>query len=98
MAEQTSQDRQSTAKPPPLPAIYTRAPRKTRVGEVVSSSMNKTIVVRTITRRDATELIAGLRAAHFGVTTLDAEGATGPVQMIFTVVRRRELDIVSKTA
>ena len=60
MAEQTSQDRpasatlrrgeQSTAKPPPLPAIYTRAPRKTRVGEVVSSSMNKTIVVRTITR------------------------------------------------
>ena len=50
MAEQTSQDRQSTARPPPLPAIYTRAPRKTRVGEVVSSSMNKTIVVRTITR------------------------------------------------
>jgi len=62
MAEETSRDRQprndrgsrnlseSTAKPPPLPAIYTRAPRKTRVGEVVSSSMNKTIVVRTITR------------------------------------------------
>ena len=50
MAEQVTQDRQSTAKPPPLPAAYTRAPRKTRVGEVVSSSMNKTIVVRTITR------------------------------------------------
>src|SRR5438132_1964389 len=32
-----------------------------------------TAEVRTITRRDATELIAGLRAAHFGVTTLDAE-------------------------
>jgi small subunit ribosomal protein S17 len=27
-----------------------RAPRKTRTGEVVSSSMNKTIVVRTVTR------------------------------------------------
>ncbi len=27
-----------------------RAPRKTRVGEVMSSSMNKTIVVRTVTR------------------------------------------------
>jgi small subunit ribosomal protein S17 len=50
MAEQVTQDRQSTAKPPPLPVAYTRAPRKTRVGEVVSSSMNKTIVVRTITR------------------------------------------------
>jgi small subunit ribosomal protein S17 len=48
MAEQ---DRQSTsAQPPPLPARFTRASRKTRVGEVVSSSMNKTIVVRTITR------------------------------------------------
>ena len=28
----------------------TRATRKTRTGEVVSSSMNKTIVVRTVTR------------------------------------------------
>jgi small subunit ribosomal protein S17 len=46
MADQAPQDRQ----PPPLPARFTRAPRKTRVGEVVSSRMNKTIVVRTITR------------------------------------------------
>ena len=28
----------------------TRGSRKTRVGEVISSSMNKTVVVRTITR------------------------------------------------
>ena len=28
----------------------TRAARKTRTGEVVSSSMNKTIIVRTVTR------------------------------------------------
>jgi small subunit ribosomal protein S17 len=52
MAEQ---DRQTTAAPtaampPPLPVAYTRGTRKTRVGEVVSSGMNKTIVVRTITR------------------------------------------------
>ena len=48
------QDRETsvspTAVPPPLPVAYTRGSRKTRVGEVVSSSMNKTIVVRTITR------------------------------------------------
>ncbi len=48
------QDRETTATPtsvpPPLPVAYTRGSRKTRVGEVVSSSMNKTIVVRTITR------------------------------------------------
>ena len=32
------------------PASITRGPRKTRTGEVVSSGMNKTIVVRTVTR------------------------------------------------
>jgi len=50
MAEQ---DRQSTAQPPPLPTSVLasgRGTRKTRVGEVVSSGMNKTIVVRTTTR------------------------------------------------
>ena len=48
MAEPTS-----TAQPPPLPAAVLasdRGARKTRVGEVLSSSMNKTIVVRTTTR------------------------------------------------
>jgi small subunit ribosomal protein S17 len=31
-------------------AVGKRATRKTRVGEVISSSMNKTIVVRSVTR------------------------------------------------
>ena len=50
MAEQDLQSIAPAAQPPPLPARFTRARRKTRVGEVVSSSMNKTIVVRTIAR------------------------------------------------
>src|ERR1700736_1344419 len=50
MAEQATQDQQSTAQPPPLPPKYTRAAGKTRVGEVICERMNKTIVVRTITR------------------------------------------------
>jgi len=45
MAEQESPSPTSTrAQTAP------RAPRKTRTGEVVSSRMNKTIVVRTVTR------------------------------------------------
>src|SRR5437879_13062275 len=32
------------------PASVARGPRKTRTGEVISSSMNKTIVVRTVSR------------------------------------------------
>jgi small subunit ribosomal protein S17 len=45
MADQESPSPQSTQ-----PQRATRATRKTRTGEVVSSSMNKTIVVRTVTR------------------------------------------------
>lgn len=45
MAEQ-----QSPSPTPTQTAPAPRAPRKTRTGEVVSSSMNKTIVVRTVTR------------------------------------------------
>jgi small subunit ribosomal protein S17 len=49
-----------TATPPPLPTDVTapagspaagaRGTRKTRTGEVISSGMNKTIVVRSVTR------------------------------------------------
>jgi small subunit ribosomal protein S17 len=45
MTEQESPSPTSTQAEP-----ATRATRKTRTGEVVSSSMNKTIVVRTVTR------------------------------------------------
>src|SRR3979409_1640869 len=57
MAEQ---DQQTMTEPPPFPAGALQAPglaaprgrgsRKTRTGEVISSGMNKTIVVRTVTR------------------------------------------------
>ena len=53
-----------------------------------------TVVVRTVTHRDASDLVGSLRAARFGVTTLDAVGATGPVKMVYTVVPRRDLDAV----
>ena len=45
MAEQASQLSPASAQQPAA-----RAARKTRIGEVVSSSMNKTIIVRTVTR------------------------------------------------
>ena len=45
MAEQASPSPTSTQAEP-----ATRATRKTRTGEVVSNTMNKTIVVRTVTR------------------------------------------------
>ena len=47
MAEQ-DQPLSSSASPQSAPV--SRSARKTRTGEVISSSMNKTIVVRTVTR------------------------------------------------
>jgi uncharacterized protein YebE (UPF0316 family) len=52
------------------------------------------VVVRVITPRDVTDLIGGLHAADYGVTTIDAQGATGPVKIVFTIVRRKELEHV----
>lgn len=49
------------------------------------------VVVRTITHKDASGLIRELRDANYGVTCLDGQGATGPVRLIFTIVPRREL-------
>jgi uncharacterized protein YebE (UPF0316 family) len=49
------------------------------------------VVVRTITHKDATSLVEQLRSERFGVTCLPGQGATGAVQLIFTVVPRREL-------
>lgn len=50
-----------------------------------------TVVVRVITHRDATDLIAALRSASYGVTCVDGEGATGAVQIVMTVVKRKQL-------
>jgi uncharacterized protein YebE (UPF0316 family) len=49
------------------------------------------VVVRTITCKDASSLVAALRGAGYGVTCLQGDGATGPVQVVFTVVPRRML-------
>jgi uncharacterized protein YebE (UPF0316 family) len=51
-----------------------------------------TVMVRAITMRNATDLVDRLRAAAFGATRVEAHGSTGPVQIVLTVVARKELD------
>jgi uncharacterized protein YebE (UPF0316 family) len=53
------------------------------------------VMVRTITNKEVAPLLHGLREAGYGVTCLDGQGATGPVQVVFTVVPRRELPAVT---
>ena len=47
--------------------------------------------VRVITREDPAELLAYLRSHDYGVTSDNGEGATGPVKMIFTIIKRQDL-------
>jgi uncharacterized protein YebE (UPF0316 family) len=54
------------------------------------------VSVRIITPLDPTSLIAQLRSANFGVTCSEGRGASGKVQIVMTVLKRRQLpEVVS---
>lgn len=59
------------------------------------------LAVRIITPEDAGDLIGHLRSHNFGVTDFAARGVSGRVRLIFTVIRRKDLqkvlDIVRET-
>ena len=50
------------------------------------------VIIRIITRRDADDLISFLRSAGYGLTTIDAEGVTGPVKVIMSIVERSDIE------
>jgi uncharacterized protein YebE (UPF0316 family) len=54
-----------------------------------------TVIVRIITHRDAGALITRLRSANFGVTAVEGHGATGKVQIVMTVVKRKQLPVIA---
>ena len=56
-----------------------------------------TVIVRLITRDDAPDLVAAIRALDYGVTVMDAAGSTGRVNVIFMVVMRHDLPEVIGT-
>ena len=54
------------------------------------------VLIRVITNKDASELLKYLRSAGYGITSVDAQGSAGKVQVVFTIVRRREVaDVVN---
>jgi uncharacterized protein YebE (UPF0316 family) len=52
------------------------------------------VILRIITQKDATELAKHLRSSGYGVTAVNAEGATGPVKLLFTVIDRDKTESV----
>lgn len=55
------------------------------------------VIIRTITRREAEDLVSVLRSKGYGVTVMDAEGMTGPVKIIFTVAERSNVGSIVET-
>lgn len=53
-----------------------------------------TVFIRIITQKDAAELIELLKNDGYGVTQMDAQGAQGPVKIIFTIVKRKDIEHV----
>ena len=52
------------------------------------------VLIRVITSKEASELLEYLKSANYGVTTVDAQGSAGKVQVVFTIVPRREVNQV----
>jgi len=53
-----------------------------------------TVVIRIITQKEALPLIEVLKTNRYGVTHVDAQGVMGPVKIIFTIVKRKDIDRV----
>ncbi len=49
------------------------------------------LMLRIITREKADTLVDALQGAGFGITAVDARGIYGPVDVIFTVIKRKDL-------
>jgi len=55
-----------------------------------------TVIIRIITQKEALELVTLLKKDGYGITYVDAQGAMGPVKIIFTIVRRKDVASVLK--
>lgn len=64
----------------------------TFVGMAVEEKLSLGLTsVRIITKEDPQELMQYLRANNYGVTSIDGEGGSGRVKMVFTIIKRQDL-------
>ena len=54
------------------------------------------LVVRAILPENQTGLIDQLRSSGYGVTSVNAQGAKGPVKLVYTIVMRKNLPEVAR--
>jgi uncharacterized protein YebE (UPF0316 family) len=65
------------------------------VGMIIAEKLSLGIVlVRVVTQNDAQPLVDTLRSRDYGVTSVEGQGKSGRVKVVFTVVPRREVRAV----
>lgn len=63
------------------------------IGVTLTEKMSLGVVlVRILTHENTENLIASLKAGQYGVTSIDGQGAFGPMKLIFTIVQRQAVD------
>ncbi|MGB3209316.1 MAG: DUF2179 domain-containing protein [Desulforhopalus sp.] len=50
------------------------------------------LLIRIITMKEADELVEVLRKSGYGVTSVDARGESGPVKLIFSITKRKNIN------
>jgi len=67
----------------------------TYIGMLITEKMSLGMVlIRIISSNGTSELKAQLRTHQFGYTTIPGQGAEGPVEILFTVVKRHKLELI----
>jgi len=55
-----------------------------------------TLIIQIITKKDASALIDNLKSSGYGVTVVPAEGSTGQVHIVYSLIKRSALkDVVA---
>jgi len=71
------------------------------VGMLISEKLSLGVVlIRVISKMDALPLVEHLKSKNYGVTSVDGHGTRGKVEVVFTIVPRREvpsvIDLIKK--
>lgn len=71
------------------------------MGNFVGVSIEKRLsyghrIITVITQKDSSQLIESFRRLKYGVTAIGGEGAKGPVKLIFSVVRKGQVETAIK--
>lgn len=49
------------------------------------------VIIRIITNTQADDLISNLRSHNYGLTIVDAQGSKGPVKVILSIIKRKDI-------